>query len=138
MKNAFLHENLEEEIYMDVPLGYRNNLAKHTMCKLRKVLYGLKQLLRAWFGRFARVMITIGYKQSQGDYTLFINNSPSGGVTVLLLVFADDIIVTDNDDKEKHVLSLCLAKEFKIKVLGRLKYFRGIEVAHSRKSILIS
>ena len=31
-----------------------------------------------------------------------------------------------------------MAKEFEIKSLGRLKYFLGIEVAHSRQGILIS
>ena len=137
VKNAFLHGDLEKEIYMDVPPGYGNNLARHTVCKLRKALYGLKQSPRAWFGRFARVMIAMGYKQSQGDHTLFIKHSPSGGVTVLL-VYVDDIIVTGDDDRERKVLSQCLAKEFEIKVLGRLKYFLGIEVAHSRKGIFIS
>ena len=94
---------------MEVPLGYDNNLAAHTACKLKKALYGLKQSPRAWFGRFARVMITMGYRQSQGDHMLFIKHSSSGGVTALL-VYVDDIIVTGNDDKERQLLNQCLAK----------------------------
>jgi hypothetical protein len=137
VKNAFLHGELEEEIYMEVPPGYGNNLAAHTVCKLKKALYDLKQSPRAWFGRFARVMMAMGYRQSQGDHTLFIKHSPSGGVTALL-VYVDDIIVTGDDDKERQILSQCLAKEFEIKALGRLKYFLGIEVAHSRQGIFIS
>lgn len=31
-----------------------------------------------------------------------------------------------------------MAKEFEIKALGRLKYFLGIEVAHSKQGIFIS
>jgi hypothetical protein len=46
--------------------------------------------------------------------------------------------VTGDDDKERQILSQCLAKEFEIKALGRLKYFLGIEVAHSRQGIFIS
>lgn len=40
--------------------------------------------------------------------------------------------------KEQYVLSPRLGKEFEIKVLGRLKYFLGIEVANSKRGIFIS
>lgn len=56
----------------------------------------------------------------------------------MLLVYVDDIIVTENDWKEQKVLTQHLAKEFEIKTLGRLKYFLGIEVTHSKKGIFIS
>ena len=82
-------------------------------------------------------MTSLGYKQSQGDHTLFIKHSVSGEVTVLL-VYVDDIIVTGDDKREQQELSQCLATEFEIKTLGRLKYFLGIEVAHSKKGIFIS
>jgi hypothetical protein len=67
--------------------------------QVEEALYDLKQLPRAWFGRFTRVMMAMGYRQSQGDHTLFIKHSPSRGVTALL-IYVDDIIVIGNDDKE--------------------------------------
>jgi hypothetical protein len=42
----------------------------------------------------------------------------------------DHIIVTENDEREKHELKQRLMKEFEIKKLGKLKYFLGIEVAY--------
>ncbi|RVW86032.1 Retrovirus-related Pol polyprotein from transposon RE1 [Vitis vinifera] len=78
-----------------------------------------------------------GYKQSQGDHTLFIKHSATGGVTALL-VYVDDIIVTGNDEREKHEVKQRLATEFEIKELGKLKYFFGIEVAYSTQGIFIS
>lgn len=65
VKNAFLHGDLEEEIYMEIPPGYGSNLGTNRACKLKKALYGLKQSPRAWFGRFTKVMLATGYKQSQ-------------------------------------------------------------------------
>lgn len=82
-------------------------------------------------------MLAMGYKQRQGDHILFIKHSPLGGVTALL-VYVGDIIVTGDDLQEQQVLSKYLAKEFEIKTSGRLKYFLGIEVAHSRQGIFIS
>lgn len=136
VKNAFLHGDLDEEIYMNIPPGIEENTG-NKVCKLRKALYGLKQSPRAWFGRFATVMKDFGYKQSQGDHTLFIKHSKTGKVTALL-VYVDDIIVTGNDEREKLELKDKLVQEFEIKELGRLKYFLGIEVAYSEKGIFIS
>ncbi|RVW62074.1 Copia protein [Vitis vinifera] len=112
-------------IYMNIPLGFEENTG-NKVCKLKKALYGLKQSPRAWFRRFAKIMKESGYKQSQGDHTLFIKHSATRGVTALL-VYVDDIIVTGNDEREKHEVKQRLATKFEIKELGKLKYFFGIE-----------
>ena len=137
VKNAFLHGDLDEEIYINIPPEFERNIG-NKVCKLKKAaLYGLKQYPRAWFRRFSKVMKEFGYKQSQGDHTLFIKHSAAGGVTILL-VYVDDIIVTGNDKREKDDVKQRLAKEFKIKELGKLKYFLGIEMQYSPPGIFIS
>ena len=68
---------------------------------------------------------------------MFIKHLDSRGVTTLL-VYVDDINIMGNDELEKHTLRPCLTKEFEIKELRRLKYFLGIEVAHSKQWIFIS
>jgi hypothetical protein len=70
---------------MEIPPSYNKNMDAHIMYKLKKALYGLKESPRVWFGRFARVTLTMGYKQNQGDHTLFIKHSSSRGVTALLI-----------------------------------------------------
>ena len=107
------------------------------MCKLKKAFYGLKQFPRAWFRRFEKVMKEFGYKQSKGDHTLFTKHYASGGITALIF-YVDDIIVTGNDEREKHDVKQRLEKEFEIKKLGKLKYFLGIAVAYSTQGIFIS
>ncbi|KAL5546962.1 hypothetical protein UlMin_006649 [Ulmus minor] len=58
VKNAFLNGDLEEEVYMEVPLGLENPSNCRMVCKLKKSLYGLKQSPHAWFERFAKAVIT--------------------------------------------------------------------------------
>jgi len=61
VKNAFLHGNLEAEIYMEIPPGFESTKGGNKVCMLKKALYGLKQSPRAWFGRLTQVMISMGY-----------------------------------------------------------------------------
>ncbi|CAL5418427.1 unnamed protein product [Camellia sinensis] len=136
VKNAFLHGDLEEEVYMDIPPGFSSQSTVGKVCRLKKALYGLKQSPRAWFDRFLKAMLRFGYKQSNADHTMFVKRH-ANKVTVLI-VYVDDIVVTGNDEEEVTHLKMLLAKEFEIKDLGSLRYFLGIEVARSDKGIFLS
>jgi len=46
VKIAFLNGNLEEDIYMDQPVGFIEEGKEHMVCKLKKSIYGLKQTSR--------------------------------------------------------------------------------------------
>ena len=117
VKNAFLHGDLEEEVYMETHASFTIDFKINGVCKLKKALYGLKQSPRAWFGRFTAAMKKMEFKQSQGDHTLFIKKSRNGKITILI-VYVDDIIVTGDDLEEIEKLKKQLAKEFEIKELG--------------------
>lgn len=43
VNNVFLHGDLEEEIYMDILLGYNAFSKTVVVCKFQKTLYGLQQ-----------------------------------------------------------------------------------------------
>ena len=48
MKNAFLHEELDREIYMIQPKSFESIAHLDYVYKLEKAFYGLKQVPRAW------------------------------------------------------------------------------------------
>ena len=135
MKNTFRHENSEEEVYMYVPPGFEDTKTKGKVCKLINSLYRLKQTPRAWFERFSQAIIRYGFRLSHGDHTLFIKHSIQGKTTALI-VYVDNIVLTGNDLEKIMRLKKYLATEFKIKDLGALKFFLGIELARSKHGIL--
>nr|GEW80451.1 hypothetical protein [Tanacetum cinerariifolium] len=72
VKNAFLHGDLAETVYMHQPLGFRDPEHPNYVCLLQRSLYGLKQAPRAWFQRFAAYITTVGFTPSRCDSSLFI------------------------------------------------------------------
>jgi hypothetical protein len=52
VKDAFLHGDLQEEVYMELPPRFGTPQTTGKVCRLKKSLYGLKQSPRAWFDRF--------------------------------------------------------------------------------------
>ena len=136
VKNAFLNGDLEEEVYMEPPPGFDQKYGAK-VCKLKKSLYGLKQSPRAWFDKFTQSVKKQGYFQGQTDHTLFMEVSSKGRIAILI-VYVDDIITTGDDVKEMERLKKCLALKFEIKDLGSLRYFLGMEVARTKKGIMVS
>ena len=57
VKNTFLHEDLEDEVYMEIPPDFSSQITEGKVCKLKKSLYGLKQSSSACFDRFLKVML---------------------------------------------------------------------------------
>lgn len=72
MQNTFLHEDLQEAIYMQQPSSFINLDLPHHLCKLQKSIYGLKQAPRAWFSKLSDRFFSIGFHNSQSDSNLFI------------------------------------------------------------------
>nr|GEY63430.1 ribonuclease H-like domain-containing protein [Tanacetum cinerariifolium] len=65
VKNAFLHGDLSETVYMHQPLGFRDYAHPDYVCLLQRSLYGLKQASRAWFQRFASYITRAGFSHSR-------------------------------------------------------------------------
>ena len=67
VKMAFLHGDLEEEIYMQQPQGYEVKGKENLVCRLKKSLYGLKQAPRQWYLKFDKFMTEQGYDRCHYD-----------------------------------------------------------------------
>ena len=93
VKNVFLNGNLSEEVYMQPPPGL--SVESNKVCHLQRALYGLKQAPRVWFAKFSSTISRLGYMTSHYDSALFLCRTDKG--TILLLLYVDDMIITDDD-----------------------------------------
>ena len=136
VKNAFLHGELEEEVYMQLPPGHPQASQNGLVCKLHKAIYGLKQSPRAWYAKLSSVLEEVGFSRSNADSSLFVRIGSLGKLVVL--IYVDDLIITGDNMDEIVSLKQSLHQKFAIKDLGKLNYFLGIEMATSHKGLFLN
>ncbi|KAK1694265.1 hypothetical protein QYE76_010962 [Lolium multiflorum] len=116
VKTAFLHGELEEEIYMDQPEGFVVPSKEDLVCKLKRSLYGLKQSPRQW------------YKSCV--YIKFVNGSP-----IYLLLYVDDMLIAAKSKKDITTLKSQLSSEFEMKDLGAAKKILALQCPSTDEDI---
>jgi hypothetical protein len=98
-------------------------------------LYGLKQAPRAWFERFTSHLLTLGFIASVANASLFILRRSS--LTVYLLLYVDDIIITGNDSFTITTIISQLSTTFELKDLGPLRYFLGLQIDYTKSGFFV-
>lgn len=96
VNNAFLHGNLNEEVYIHMLERVENPKGK--VCLLKKSLYGLKQASRQWHNKLLEELKSLGYVQSKNDYSLFTKRTSH--FIVIVTVYVDDILITGSNQAE--------------------------------------
>ena len=80
---------------MEKPPGFVAQGQIGKVYRLRKPLYGLKQSLRTWFGKFSKAVKKFGLQKNKFYHSVFYRNSSSG--IILLVVYVDDIVIIGSD-----------------------------------------
>ncbi|GLU10855.1 hypothetical protein SLE2022_276360 [Rubroshorea leprosula] len=136
VKLAFLNGVLQEEIYVEQPLGFEITGKEDCVYKLNKALYGLKQVPRAWYCRIDDCLMSQGFKRSTEEATLYMKGCNSESQLILSL-YVDDLLLIRNDLKLLEQFKKVMMQEFAMTNLGETKYFLGLEVQQSSKGIFI-
>ena len=127
VKTAFLHGNLEEEIYMEQPEGFKVQGKENHVCRLKKSLYGLKQAPRQRYKKFESVMSEQSYKKTTSDHCVFVRKFADGDFIIWLL-YVDDILIVGKDFSKIDRLKKQLSSSFAMKDLGPAKQIFGISI----------
>ena len=145
VKTAFLHGELEREIYMTMPPGlpeYLNkppNYSKTHTLKLKKSIYGLKVSPKCWFDKFTAALRKMNLKQYDFRPCIYYwkNSSAQNEKLLILLVYVDDILIVTNDTNKEQEVIQGLSKDFTITDLGEPEKYLGIDLTRDRKNQII-
>lgn len=134
VKTAFLHAPIDYEIYINPPEDYQEE--EGVVYKLEKSLYGLKQSGRNWNRVLHDCLTDNGFTQNQADHCVYYQESKEG--KVIIIIWVNDMIITASDEGKLEKVKRMLAEQFKMKDLGQLKHFLGIDLDFSDGCVKIS
>lgn len=133
VKSAFLYGDIKDTVYMEIPEGIVAE--KDKICKLRKSIYGLKGSPKCWYEKFNLFMENEDFKRSLNEYCLYIKELKNEKLYVLLYV--DDLLIFSSDSSLVKELKDALMKTFKMKDLGLVKNYLGININQDLKGGVI-
>ncbi|KAH9687903.1 hypothetical protein KPL70_014941 [Citrus sinensis] len=136
VKSAFLNGFLEEEVYIEQPLGYVVKGHEDKVLRLKKALYGLKQAQRAWNSRIDKYFQEKDFTKCPYEHALYVKEKDEDILIVCLYV--DDLIFTGSNPSLFEEFKRVMIKEFEMTDIGLMAYYLGIEVKQKEEGIFIS
>ena len=134
IETAFLYGNLEEEILLKIPLGYKQLVESNTptdCLKLQKSLYGLVQASRQWWKHFVKTSKNLNFKRSKIDPCLLMRQDENG--VLILCIYVDDVLCIGSSASIKKVINDIL-KFFTIKHTKDVKEYVGCSIFRDIKN----
>ncbi|GJV18888.1 putative ribonuclease H-like domain-containing protein [Tanacetum coccineum] len=127
VKSVFLYVNIEEEVYVTQPPGFKDPNHPDKVYKVVKALYGLHQALRAWYETLDNYLLGNGFKRGKIDQTLFIKKQK--GDILLVQVYVDDIIFGSTNKELCTAFEKLMKDKFQMSSMGELTFFLGLQSA---------
>lgn len=135
VKTAFLNGTLEEEIYMDQPIGFVSKGGEKKVCRLKRSIYGLKQSSRRWYFRFHEAITAFGFYMADEDHCVYVMKSKEG--IMFLSLYVDDILLASNNMEMINAAKGWLSSVFKMKDMGEARFVLGVEIMRNRPKKLL-
>nr|KYP61748.1 Retrovirus-related Pol polyprotein from transposon TNT 1-94 [Cajanus cajan] len=136
VKSSFLSGTISEEIYIcQPPPGFENELLSSYVFKLNKVLYGLKQALRAWYEKLSSFLIDNNFTRGKIDRILFRKVIKDDFIIVQIYVY--DIIFCATNENLCQEFSMLMQDEFEMSMMGELKFFLGLQIVQTDEGVKI-
>lgn len=111
VKIAFLHEELDETIYMSQPKDFESKSKPTHVCFLNKSLYRRKQALKQWYKKFDNFITSLGFNKSKYDTCCYFTSENILN-SIYLLLYVDDMVIASKSMLRIRELKERLKSEF--------------------------
>ncbi|TFY83163.1 hypothetical protein EWM64_g851 [Hericium alpestre] len=132
VKTAYLHGELEEEIYLQPPAGF--GMPEGKVWKLIKSVYGLKQAGRVWYLCIKSEFEKLGYTRIDSDHSFFTKWAHEDGTILYAAIYVDDIILVSNLMDALLEAKEALKHLFNMSDLGKVHWVLRLEVIRNRNA----
>jgi hypothetical protein len=129
VKSAFFNGDLQEEVYVEQTASFIVTGKEHKVLKLKKALYGLHQVPRAWNMKLDDTLLSLGFWRTPLKHTIYVRQN--GNVQLVVGVYVNDLIITGSDRDNIRSFKEEMAAVFKMSDLGLLHYYLSIEMKQS-------
>jgi hypothetical protein len=134
VKNAFLHDDLSEEIYMEQPQGFMQDSS--LVYRLKKSLYGLKKALRAWYEKMNSYLLSQKFVHCKSDPNVYMLRMADS--LLLLVLYDDDLLITMCSNSVIVAFKRILHDMFLMMEMGPLHFFLGLDISQDASGIKLS
>ena len=122
VKNAFLHGDLSDEIYMEQPQGFIQDSS--LVSRLKKSLYGFKQTPRAWYAKMDSYLLSQNFVRCKSDPNVYMLRT--GNSLLLLVLYVHDLLITGSSTSTLAAVKRILHDRFLMMDMGPLHLFLGL------------
>src|SRR5258706_3703764 len=120
---------------MRPPLGCANYGWKDLVWKLEKSLYGLKQASWSWYTKAKNKLKKLHFSHSDLDHAIFIYSNK--GAFCIIMLYVDNLMILSNHLPLLQKKKSQLMSTFKMKDLGEIHWFLGLEITRDRLQHLL-
>jgi hypothetical protein len=135
VKKAFLYGELDEEIYMEQPEGFRVPGRERDVLILKRALYGLKQAGLAWWRALRESMLELGFKGLTSDAGIFIYEDKHG--YVIAVIYVDDALFCGPNKAQVLAVKARFMQRWESRDLGDVTEFLRMRISREGSKVHI-
>ena len=131
---AFLNSKIDRNLYAKLPPGYE--LPDGKVWELKSAIYRLKQSPLLWNEHIKKTLGEIQIRHHPAEFGIYYRKG--GDNLCLIALYVDDLLISSVSLKEINDIKAFLSKKYKMKDLGKVNKFLGMNITQSKGEIKLS